>query len=100
MFDGMHLGHITLINALKQRPGARHQRSAIITFQAASAAGGQPSRGSPSALMTLDKKIEAIRLPQPPTTFILLDFNEELVAALGTEFMEAAARPVTTSTLW
>ena len=25
MFDGMHLGHITLINALKQEAEARHQ---------------------------------------------------------------------------
>ena len=33
MFDGMHRGHITLINALKHEAMARHQRSAVITFR-------------------------------------------------------------------
>ena len=59
MFDGMHRGHITLINALKHEAMARHQRSAVITFrkhpQLVVNPGDSPRKSKPL-------------LPLPPTT--------------------------------
>ena len=59
MFDGMHLGHLTLINALKEQAAVRGQHSAVVTFRQHPQQVVNPE-GSPRALMTLNKKIEAI----------------------------------------
>lgn len=86
MFDGMHRGHLTLINALKKEAVARHQSSAIITFKQ------HPqlvvnAHNSPKALMTLDKKIEAITATAPDY-LVLLDFDKKLAQLTAREFME------------
>lgn len=86
MFDGMHRGHLTLINALKKEAAARHQSSAIITFKQ------HPqlvvnTQDSPKALMTLDKKIEAITATSPDY-LVLLDFDKKLAQLTAREFME------------
>ncbi len=85
MFDGMHLGHITLINALKQEAQQRGQATAVITFKQHPQQVVNPN-GSPRALMTLEKKIEAIRACDPDY-LILLDFNDSLSRLSATQFM-------------
>ena len=97
MFDGMHRGHITLIDALKNEARARKQHSAIITFKQ------HPQRvvnphGSPRALMTLEKKIEAITATSPDY-LILLDFDERLASLTAREFMELLHSQYHVSTL-
>ena len=85
MFDGMHLGHITLINALKAEAQARHHKSAIITFRQHPQQVVNP-HGSPRTLMTLDKKIHAISATAPDY-LVLLDFNDSLASLTAREFM-------------
>lgn len=85
MFDGMHLGHITLIDALKQEAQKRCQSSAVITFKQHPQQVVNPN-GSPRALMTLDKKIEAIT-SHDPQYLILLDFDDRLSKLSARDFM-------------
>lgn len=86
MFDGMHRGHTTLINALKHEAMARHQRSAVITFRKHPQLVVNPG-DSPKALMTLDKKIEAIAATAPDY-LILLDFDKKLSQLSAKDFIE------------
>lgn len=86
MFDGMHRGHITLINALKHEAMARHQRSAVITFRKHPQLVVNPG-DSPKALMTLDKKIETIAATAPDY-LILLDFDKNLSQLSAKDFIE------------
>ena len=86
MFDGMHRGHITLINALKEQAALRGQRSAVVTFKQHPQLVVNPN-GSPRALMTLDKKIAAIAATAPDY-LILLDFDATLSQYTAQQFME------------
>ena len=86
MFDGMHRGHITLIDALKQEAQTRQQNSAVVTFRQHPQRVVNPN-GSPQALMTLDKKIEAIEAANPDY-LILLDFDSNLSQLSAKEFMQ------------
>ena len=86
MFDGMHRGHITLINALKEQATLRGQRSAVVTFRQHPQQVVNPN-GSPRALMTLDKKIEAITATEPDY-LILLDFDDTLSQYTAQQFMQ------------
>ena len=97
MFDGMHLGHITLINALKEEASKRGQSSAIVTFRQHPQEVVNPSR-PPRAIMTLDKKVEAIEACSP-TFLILLDFNERLSMLSAREFMELLHQQYNVTTL-
>ena len=97
MFDGMHLGHITLINALKQQAASREHSSAIVTFRQHPQEVVNPSR-PPRAIMTLDKKVEAIEACSP-TFLILLDFNERLSKFSAREFMELLHQQYNVTTL-
>ena len=86
MFDGMHLGHITLINALKEQAASRGQRSAVVTFRQHPQLVVNPE-GSPRALMTLDRKIEAIT-DTSPDYLVLLDFDDTLSQYTARQFLE------------
>ena len=86
MFDGMHLGHITLINALKEQAAVRGQHSAVVTFRQHPQQVVNPE-GSPGALMTLNKKIEAIAVTAPDY-LILLDFDDRLAQFSAQQFLE------------
>ena len=86
MFDGMHRGHITLINALKEQAAVRGLGSAVVTFRQHPQQVVNPE-GTPCALMTLDKKIAAIAATSPDY-LILLDFDETLSQYTAQQFME------------
>ena len=85
MFDGMHRGHITLINALKEESVKHNQQSAVITFKQHPQQVLNPDY-CPKALMPLDKKIEAIGATGPDY-LILLDFTTELSQLSAREFL-------------
>lgn len=86
MFDGMHRGHITLIDSLKEQAALRGQRSAVVTFRQHPQRVVNPD-DSPRALMTLEKKIEAIAATAPDY-LILLDFDDTLSQFTAQQFME------------
>lgn len=86
MFDGMHRGHITLIDSLKEQAALRGQRSAVVTFRQHPQRVVNPD-DSPRALMTLEKKIEAIA-STAPDYLILLDFDDTLSQFTAQQFME------------
>lgn len=86
MFDGMHRGHLTLINALKREAELRHQQSAVITFKQHPQQVVNPE-GCPRALMPLDKKIEAITKLNPDF-LVLLDFDTALAQLSAKQFIE------------
>lgn len=86
MFDGMHLGHITLINALKAHASQRGECSAVVTFKQHPQRVVNPA-GSPRALMSLDKKIAAIA-STAPDYLVLLDFDDNLSQYTAQQFME------------
>jgi len=97
MFDGMHRGHITLINALKQEAQKRKQSTAVITFAQHPQEVVNP-QGSPKALMRLDKKIAAIEETQPDY-LILLDFTPQLASLTAGEFIAMLHNQYDVSTL-
>ena len=85
MFDGMHRGHTTLIQALKEQAQARQQQSAVITFTRHPQEVLNP-QGRPKVLMTLERKIDTIA-NLAPDYLILLDFTEELAALTSRDFL-------------
>lgn len=85
MFDGMHRGHITLINALRVEAHQRHLPWAVITFKHHPQQVLNPN-GSPSAIMPLNKKIEAIEATGPDY-LILLDFTQQLSQLTASDFL-------------
>ena len=86
MFDGMHRGHIVLINALKDCARERGLCSAVVTFSRHPQQVLNPE-GCPRAIMTLERKIELIE-STGVDYLILLDFEPELARLSSREFME------------
>lgn len=97
MFDGMHRGHTTLIQALKEQAQARQQQSAVITFTRHPQEVLNP-QGRPKALMTLERKIDTIA-KLAPDYLILLDFTEELAALTSRDFLAMLHSQYNVSTL-
>lgn len=97
MFDGMHRGHCTLINALKQEAASRGQKSAVITFSQHPQQVINP-HGSPSAIMTLDEKIKAIAATNPDY-IILLNFDKQLSQLTASQFLAMLHKQFNVSTL-
>ena len=85
MFDGMHRGHITLINALKQEAATRGRATAIVTFARHPQETLRPGK-HPRSLMTLDKKIEALGTTGVDY-LLVLDFNAQLAQLSASDFM-------------
>ena len=86
MFDGMHLGHITLINALKDCAHERGLRSAVVTFTSHPQQVLNP-QGCPRAIMSLERKIELLEATGIDY-LVLLDFGPSLARLSSREFME------------
>ena len=86
MFDGVHRGHITLIDDLKKQAAQRGERSAVVTFKQHPQLVVNPD-DSPRALMTLEKKVAAIAATKPDY-IILLDFDDTLSRYTAQQFME------------
>ncbi len=97
MFDGVHRGHLTLINALKHEAAARGQLTAVITFKQHPQQVVNPS-GSPKALMTLEQKVNAIAATQP-NYLVLLDFDNDLARLSARQFIELLHKQYNVATL-
>ncbi len=87
MFDGVHLGHATLIGELIAQARATGRRSLVITFtrhpQHVLRDGGDRVR----MLQTLDDRLAAIQA-LGPDELLLLDFTRELAATGSRAFMQ------------
>ena len=87
MFDGVHLGHATLIEALKQEASARGLRSMVITFARHPQHVLRTGEDRVRMLQTLDERLAAIE-ELNPDELLLLDFNPQLAATGSREFMQ------------
>ena len=85
MFDGMHRGHSTLINALKDCARERGLRSAVATFTRHPQQLLNP-QGCPRAIMPLEKKIEMLEATGIDY-LVLLDFDEALAQLSSRQFL-------------
>ena len=84
MFDGVHLGHATLIDDLKREARERGQRAMVVTFNR------HPrivlNKGGVKMLQTLNERLDALEALNPDE-LLLLDFTPELAAKSSREFM-------------
>ncbi len=85
MFDGVHLGHATLIQALKDEAAARGQQSLVVTF------GQHPQhvlQCNPQLkmLQTLDQRLQALAT-LAPDYLAVLDFTPQLARMDSEAFM-------------
>lgn len=87
MFDGVHLGHATLIEALKREASARGLRSLVITFTRHPQHVLRTGDDRVRMLQTIDDRLAAIEVLDPDE-LLLLDFNPQLAATGSREFMQ------------
>ena len=84
MFDGVHLGHISLINSLKREAAKRGLKTAVVTFR------DHPQNvlhgGNVKWICTLNDRIASIA-HTGVDYLILMDFNPQLAALDSTAFM-------------
>ena len=84
MFDGVHLGHITLINSLKREAAKRGLATAVVTFR------DHPQNvlhgGNVKWICSLNDRIASIAATGVDY-LILMDFDQRLAALDSTAFM-------------
>ena len=85
MFDGVHLGHLTLLDALKREAAARGMASAVFTFKQHPRQVLHPEH-EVKMLMSLTPKLQAIR-QQGIDYIVPLEFTPELSQLSALEFM-------------
>jgi riboflavin kinase/FMN adenylyltransferase len=96
MFDGVHLGHATLIAALRSEAQAAGLKSLVITFDRhpLSVLAGSGLK----MLQTLDDRIAALE-KQAPDELLVLEFSKTLADTGTREFMELLAEHYGVATL-
>lgn len=86
MFDGVHLGHATLLDFLKEQARQRGLKSAVVTFAQHPQAVLHPEAGI-KMIMTVDDKLKLIARHGIDCT-VLLDFTRELSLLDSSRFIE------------
>ena len=86
MFDGVHLGHATLLAFLKEQARQRGLESAVVTFAQHPQAVLHPEAGI-KMIMTVDDKLKLIARHGIDCT-VLLDFTRELSLLDSSRFIE------------
>lgn len=86
MFDGVHLGHATLIAELRRQATLRGMGSAVITFERHPRHVLSPDCNL-GMIMPLDERIGAIS-KHNPDYIVTLDFTRELAALSSARFMQ------------
>ncbi len=86
MFDGVHLGHVTLINFLKKQAQERGLKSAVVTFAQHPQAVLHPDSGI-KLIMPTARKVDLIGQHGVDYT-VLLDFTRELSLNDSTQFLK------------
>ena len=96
MFDGVHLGHATLIEALRYEAEKEGKRSLVVTFDS------HPQRvlanNGLKMLQTLDDRIAAIDALSPDE-LLVLEFDRKLAAKSAREFMQLLSEQYGVDTL-
>ena len=85
-FDGVHLGHATLLDFLKEQARQRGLESAVVTFAQHPQAVLHPEAGI-KMIMTVDDKLKLIARHGIDCT-VLLDFTRELSLLDSSRFIE------------
>ena len=86
MFDGVHLGHATLIDFLKQQASAQGKQSLVITFLRHPRQVLRPDEPS-NLIMPLDDRLSHIEA-LGPDLLLTLDFTTELAKLDSSQFIE------------
>ena len=86
MFDGVHLGHATLVDFLKQRAAAEGKQSLVITFKHHPRQVLHPDVSFP-LIMPLDDRLACLEELRPDL-LLPLDFTPELAALDSSRFLE------------
>lgn len=97
MFDGVHLGHATLIDALIGEAKRRALRSMVVTFDCHPRYVLTQGQGL-KMLQTLDDRIQALAALNPDEVLVL-PFDKALAGLSTREFMQLLARQYGVSTL-
>ena len=86
MFDGVHLGHATLVDFLKQRAAQAGKQSLVITFKHHPRKVLHPAEPF-SLIMSLDDRLACLE-ELGPDLLLALDFTPELAALDSAQFIE------------
>ena len=86
MFDGVHLGHATLVDFLKQRATQAGKQSLVITFKHHPRKVLHPAEPF-SLIMSLDDRLACLE-ELGPDLLLALDFTPELAALDSAQFIE------------
>lgn len=86
MFDGVHLGHATLLGELRRVAAARGLKSVVVTFAQHPQLVLRPASGM-KMLMTLDDRLAALAA-QGVDCVVLLNFTPQLSLLTSTQFMQ------------
>ena len=86
MFDGVHLGHATLVDFLKHQAAEQGKRSLVITFKRHPRKVLHPSEPF-SLIMSLDDRLACLD-ELGPDLLLPLDFTPELAALDSAQFIE------------
>lgn len=86
MFDGVHLGHATLVDFLKQRAAQAGKQSLVITFKHHPRKVLHPAEPF-SLIMSLDDRLACLE-KLGPDLLLALDFTPELAALDSAQFIE------------
>ena len=85
-FDGVHVGHQTVINEVKRRADARGVASAVVTFDVHPALVVRPD-SAPRLLTRLERKLELLEELGVDVVYVI-EFNVERAANTAQEFVE------------
>lgn len=86
MFDGVHLGHVTLVNFLKQQAAAARRQSLVITFNRHPRQVLRPDENF-SLIMPLQERLTHLKALEPDL-LLPLDFTPELASLSSRQFIE------------
>lgn len=86
MFDGVHLGHVTLVDFLKRQASEQDKQSLVITFKRHPRQVLHPDVHFP-LIMTLDERLSHLQALEPDL-LLPLDFTQELSQMDSARFIE------------
>lgn len=86
-FDGVHLGHMAIINEVKKIAKEKKTFSAILTFEPHPASFFQPNRAKDFRINSLSQKIKILK-EQEIDYVIILPFNQDLANIEADDFIK------------
>jgi len=86
MFDGVHLGHVTLVDFLKQQATATGRQSLIVTFEQHPQTVLAPQHTCP-LIVSSQERLQLLEQLSPDWV-VALDFTQALASLTAAQFME------------